>query len=83
MFDEKTKSLVSVYINGESVSSTKTYTVAFQGYHYSNCQANIGLSTEELGEGRVITANCQEALEEFLRSHQNIGSKVEGRLNYK
>lgn len=86
VYSDKEKKLVSLTVNGEPVSNEKFYKIAIQGYHFAGCKKNLGISQEELlasGGHKVVTTSAQEVLKEYLRNHQNIGRKVEGRLIYK
>ena len=77
--------LVSLKINGTEVSNTEFYTVCLQGYHFKDAESYLNITQEELlesGKTRVISTSAQEVLEEYLRNHQNINRKVEGRLVY-
>ena len=64
---------------------TKLYTIGLIGYHIINCEPYFGVTQEELlaaGKSKVIATNVTDVLEEYLKRHQNIGRKVEGRLEY-
>ena len=77
--------LVSLQISGKKVITDKMYRICLQGYHFNNALANLNLTQEELlqaGKSKVITTSAKEVLEEYLRNHQNIKRKVEGRLTY-
>jgi 5'-nucleotidase/UDP-sugar diphosphatase len=86
VYVDATRDLESLTINGQSVTDAEEYTIGLQGYHYENAAANIGVSSEELTTlqpSRVVTTSVLDVLEEYLRSHQNLSSKVEGRLTFK
>jgi 5'-nucleotidase / UDP-sugar diphosphatase len=86
IYDDKNKKLVSLRINGKEVASNTKYTIALQGYHVKNSASYLNITNDELtqlGEPKVVTTSAQEVLEEYLRGHQNLSSKVEGRLIYK
>lgn len=77
--------LDSLTINGEIVEDKKTYTIALQGYHFHNSASYLDLSEAELltnGHSKVVSTSAQDVLIEYLRSHQNLNSKVEERLVY-
>ncbi len=83
---DASRQLESLTINGQSVDDDGEYTICLQGYHYTNSASNIGLTNEELtalAQSRVVTTSARDVLEEHLRSHQNLNSKVEGRLIFK
>jgi 5'-nucleotidase/UDP-sugar diphosphatase len=78
--------LVSLTIDGSNVSNTEFYTICMQGYHFNNAASYLNITQEELlesGNTKVVSTSAQEVLEEYLRNHQNIKRKVEGRLVYR
>jgi 5'-nucleotidase len=83
VYDDQKQQLVSLTVNGQPLKDDQEYTVGLQGYHFSSCQAYLNVSSEELlqsGKAKVVTTSAQEVLEEYLRNHQNLQSKLEGRL---
>jgi len=51
----------------------------------NNSKDYLDISNEELmesGKSKVITTSAQEVLLEYLRNHQNLDDKKEGRLIY-
>lgn len=86
VYDDKSQKLISLSIKGNEVDEQKLYTICLQGYHVTNCQAFLDLSTSELlvaAPSKVVTTSAQDVIIEYLRSHQNLSSKVEGRLTYR
>lgn len=84
--DDKNDQLVSLKINGVEVDNDKLYKVACQGYHFSSCDIYLNITREEIneaGESKVITTSAMQVLEEYIRNHQNLDSKVEGRLIFR
>jgi len=72
-------------INGEPVKNRKNYTLCLQGYHFKNAPAYLNITHEKLlssGQEKVVATSAQQVLEEYLRNHQNVTRKVEGRLVY-
>jgi 5'-nucleotidase len=66
-----------------AVEEGRSYTIGIMGYHVNNCTAYLSLTPDELrasGKTKVVTTSAQEVMEEYLRNHQNIGRRVEGRL---
>jgi 5'-nucleotidase/UDP-sugar diphosphatase len=85
VYDDATRTLESLTINGQPVKDDGQYTICLQGYHYKNSAANLGLTNEELTaieRPLVVTTSARDVLEEYLGSHQNLNSAVEGRLTY-
>lgn len=77
--------LVSLTFDGQPVEDDRLYTAGMIGYHIINSQPYFGVSQEELltaGKSKVIATNVTDVLEEYLKGHQNIDKKVEGRLVY-
>ncbi|MBU1149016.1 5'-nucleotidase C-terminal domain-containing protein, partial [Patescibacteria group bacterium] len=86
VYNDKTKQLESLKYKGEPVDDKQQYKICLQGYHFSSSADYLNISQEELlasGQGKVISTSAQGVLEEYLRNHQNIAKKVEGRLVYK
>jgi 5'-nucleotidase/UDP-sugar diphosphatase len=85
VYSNAARGLVSLEINGVTVTDDATYTLVLQGYHLKNCEPYLGLAVEELTAGgplRVAATSAQSVLKEWLLSHQNEDRKVEGRLVY-
>jgi 5'-nucleotidase len=85
VFDDKTQKLTSLSIKDALVDDSRTYTICLQGYHYRNCLSYLNVTDGELlsaGPTKVISTSAQDILIEYLRSHQNLKSRVEGRLVY-
>jgi 5'-nucleotidase/UDP-sugar diphosphatase len=75
--------LESLTINGQSIRDDSQYTICIDGYRYQNSEPNLGITHQELGTPKVITTSCQDVIEEYLSHHQNLDSRIEGRLVYK
>jgi 5'-nucleotidase / UDP-sugar diphosphatase len=79
------RTLVSLTFDGQPVSGFQTYTIGLIGYHIINSESYLNIKNEEMlehGKSKVIATSVPEVLEEYLKGHQNIGRKVEGRLTY-
>lgn len=66
-------------------SGERTFALRLQRYHALNAARILGVSLEELqgrAPGRVVTASCLAALEEYLRQRQRARSRVEGQLTW-
>lgn len=85
IYDVKENKLKSLALNGKEIEDNKTYTLAIQGYHFDNFFKFFKVNPEELTQIEplqvVATSQC-DVVEEYLRNHQNLNSKVEGRLTY-
>lgn len=85
IYNDRDNSLISLKIDKEPVSDLNNYTLCLQGYHINNSETYLGVRNEELtdsGRQKVVSTSAQETLEEYLRTHQNISQKIEGRLTY-
>jgi len=77
--------LVSLAFDGQPVEDGKLYTIGLIGYHIINSEPYFGVTQEDLlaaGKSKVIATNVTDVLEEYLKGHQNVDRKVEGRLVY-
>ncbi|TES91818.1 MAG: bifunctional metallophosphatase/5'-nucleotidase [Candidatus Cloacimonadota bacterium] len=86
IYNDSNKTLQSLTLKGEGITDQQLYKICLQGYHANNSTAYLNITPEELrqaGESKVVSTSAQGVLEEYLRNHQNIGRKVEGRLVYK
>jgi len=83
---EDSKELASLAINGEPVVDDRQYSVCLQGFHFKSSEANLGLTNEALtaiAPPRVVTTSARDVLQEYLGTHQNLNSRLEGRLVFK
>ena len=86
IYNEKEKKLETLLVDTKPVSDDKIYTVGLQNFHLGNSLSYLSISSDELkasGKSKVISTSAQEVLEEYLRNHQNISRKIEGRLVYR
>ncbi len=86
VYSDSEKKLLSLTICGEPADDEKIYTMALQGYHYSNSFANLNITNDELTKlaaPKVITTSAYQILEEWLRKHPNETRKIEGRIVFK
>ncbi len=85
-YRDLTKKLESLKFKGKPVDNKKQYRICLQNYSFGSCADYLNITQKELlasGQGKVVSTSAQGVLEEYLRNHQNISSKVEGRLFYK
>ena len=84
VYDEVSRQLVSLSVDGRPVEDDRTYTLGLPEYHLRNSAQYLSVSNEELlaGAHRVICTSSRQVIEEYLRDHQNANRKVEGRLVY-
>ena len=85
VYDDYLNKLVSLEIKGKPIDPQAHYTIGLSDYHYSNVLQNLGISNEEItaiSVPKVTATSMVNVAEEYLRSHQNLSSQVEGRLVY-
>ncbi len=85
VYHETTHQLESLWVDQKPVQPDQLYTIGVQGYHANNCEANLGVTMDELeqaGRSRIVATCAQDLVLEYLREHQNINEKVTGRLTY-
>jgi 5'-nucleotidase len=86
VYDAQKRSLESLEVNGVVVNDVRHYTLGLTGYHADNCTKNINISPEELtwrGGFKVIATSITNVIEEYLRAHPNLTSRIEGRLVFR
>ena len=84
-YNNAAHSLISLSFSGSTVDDEQRYTIGLIGYHILNSDAFLNITNDELlanGPSKVVATSVPEVLEEYLKGHQNIGRKVEGRLTY-
>jgi len=85
VYNDIKKELVSLDLDGKPIEDKKEYKICMQGYHFNNSIDCLNISNEELlqsGKSKVISTSAQQVLLEYLRNHQNIDVRIEGRLVY-
>lgn len=85
VYNDIAHDLFSLEFEGQPVEGDRKYSIGLIGYHISNSAAYLDITNEELlihGIPKVVATSVPEALEEYLKYHQNIGREVEGRLTY-
>lgn len=84
-YNEKTKTLDSILLDGKPVEDYKLYRICMQNFHLNNCKEYLGITNEELiksGKDKVITTSAQHVLDEWFKNHQNEKRIIEKRLEY-
>ncbi|HJX36861.1 MAG TPA: 5'-nucleotidase C-terminal domain-containing protein, partial [Dehalococcoidales bacterium] len=85
VYNNAAHGLISLSFSGSTVDDEQRYTIGLIGYHILNSDAFLNITNDELlanGPSKVVATSVPEVLEEYLKGHQNIGRKVEGRLTY-
>jgi 5'-nucleotidase len=86
VYNEARRELESLNLNGKPVTDTAHYTIAVQGFHFKSSMDNLGITKAELMKlagSTLVTSSVRDVMEEYMRSQQNLNSRVEGRLVYK
>ncbi|MHB1293717.1 MAG: bifunctional metallophosphatase/5'-nucleotidase [Anaerolineae bacterium] len=85
VYDDAGAALKSLTLNGQPVKDEQTLTISIPIYHARNAERFLAISQEELAAlatPRVVVTSARDVIEEHLRAHQNLMSRVEGRLTY-
>lgn len=85
VYSDAKSSLEALEVGGKPAADDGLYAICIQGYHFNSSADYLNISNEELlGKtgSKVVTTSAQQVLEEYLRNHQNISRKIEGRLVY-
>jgi len=85
VYDDINKKLVSLDLDGKPIEDDREYKICIQGYHFNNSEVYLNITNEELmesGKSKITSTSAQQVLLEYLRNHQNIDGKIEGRLVY-
>lgn len=85
VYAEGARRLESLSVGHRPVELDRLYTVGLQGYHAGNSEAYLDVSMDELRQERrprVVATCAPDMVLEYLREHQNLRAKVEGRLQY-
>jgi 5'-nucleotidase len=86
VYDNARKMLQALSLKNKPVADDAHYTIALQGYHHKNSDANLGISNADLtalAASQVIATSARDVLEEYLHTHQNLNSQIEGRMQYR
>jgi 5'-nucleotidase len=83
VFAEDKQKVVSFKLNDVAINGETEYTVCLTGYFFANSEKLLGIrkeNIEEAGNVEVVSTSIRDLIEEYFRSHQNLDSKVEGRI---
>ena len=86
VYNDASRALDSLTVNGEPVDEKRHYTISLQDYNYTNCTAKFGIPNDalkEINSPRVVATSFRSLIEEYLQTHQNLRSEIEGRLVFK
>jgi len=82
IYNRTADKLVSLSLNGKEIVDDKQYSVCLQGYHYANLNKFLNMDESEISNYKLVATAQTDIIEEYLRAHQMLNSKVEGRLTY-
>lgn len=85
VYSEGARRLEALWVANQPVQDERLYTLGLQGYHSANSAAYLDVTADELqqaGRAKVVATSVQDVAVEYLREHQNIRKKVEGRLEW-
>ncbi len=82
VYDNASRSLVSLDVAGEPVRDDRKYRIIMQGFHYQNAHKGLQLTPQDLAVSKTVATSGRDILQEWFRQHQNIEREVEGRLVY-
>ena len=83
VYSRQTHSFREFSLNGIPIEDQQIYKVGMQHYHFLNLESFFSIKPEEIaanGEPSIIATSCQDILDEYLSSHQNLDRAVCGRL---
>ncbi|MHB0856588.1 MAG: bifunctional metallophosphatase/5'-nucleotidase [Anaerolineae bacterium] len=85
VYDEAGAALTSLSLHGQPVTDEQKITFSLPLYHARNAERFLDIHPQELAAlapPRVVATSARDVIEEYLREHQNLNSRVEGRLTY-
>lgn len=85
VYSDSAAKLISLSVNDTPVVDDQTYSIALQGYHFINSEANLGVPNKDflaLDIPKVVSTSTYQVLEEWLRNQKNLKKKIEGRIVY-
>jgi len=83
VYDHKTRHITEFILNGKPLELDKLYKVGLQTYHFNNIEKFLGLPAVDVlknGKPVILCSALTNVFEEFFMSHNNVKSKVEGRI---
>jgi 5'-nucleotidase / UDP-sugar diphosphatase len=86
VYNDSRQMLESLDVNGAPVDDTRLYTLGLIGYHADNCKKNLDITIDDLncsGGTKIVATSTTSILEEYLRTHPNLTSRIEGRLVFR
>ena len=82
-YDRSSRSFNKFDFQQMPIEEDHVYKVGIQSYHFKNFEVTFSVPVDEIiknGKPRIVATACQEILEEYLSTHQNLDRAVSGRL---
>jgi 5'-nucleotidase len=86
IYNTARRELESLTLHGQPVQDEQPYTISLQEYQFENSAKTLGQTNEALtalAGSQVVATSTRDVLEEYLRIHQNLDSRVEGRFEFR
>jgi len=83
IYDHASRQVVEFLIDGKPIDPKQLYRVGIQSFHFNNLEKFLGISLQEVlsqGKPLVLCSSLTNVIEEYFMTHNNLKSKVEGRL---
>ncbi len=83
VYDQRNRSILEFWINGDPLEPEKLYRVGIQTYHFNNLEKFLGLDTQIIlaqGKPTALCSSLTNVIEEAFMTSTNLKSKVEGRI---
>ena len=83
VYDDGSRRVVSLKIQGEPVQPETLYKVGIPNYHFNSMEKFLGLKPEDVlanGKQTLLATSQTDLIEEYLMTHNNLKAKVEGRI---
>lgn len=83
VYSDSQGKLLALTLDDVPVVENEKYTLALQGYHAINAEANLAIPNDHLTAlafSKVVSTSTYQVLEEWLRQNPNASSEIEDRL---
>jgi len=83
LYDRHNHELRKFNFRDVPIEDNHIYRIGMQHYHLMNLEYFFSVSLNEIsqnGKPRMVATSCQEILEEYLSTHQNLDRHISGRL---
>jgi 5'-nucleotidase / UDP-sugar diphosphatase len=83
VYDQTKRKVIEFLVDGKPIEDHQLYRVGIQSFHFNNLEKFLGISLQEvLSQGKPLTlcSSLTNVVEEYFMTHNNLKSKVEGRI---